>query len=59
MTTHSRFLADEVAKLAKAAPVELTLVEGETQCAGDPNSPRRPHRVLRFDDGSKSEEQTD
>jgi predicted ATPase len=57
MTTHSRVLADEVARLAKAAPVELTLVEGETQCAGDPNSPRRPHRLLRFGDERETGDQ--
>lgn len=50
VTTHSRVLADKVAAFSNTAPVELTLVEGETRRADDPNSPRRPHRRLRFDE---------
>lgn len=49
VTTHSRPLADRIAARARIAPLELTLVEGETRLAGDPNTPRRPHRVLRFE----------
>jgi len=48
VTTHSRVLADQIAVLANTAPVELKLVEGETRRADDPNSPRRPHKIIRF-----------
>jgi predicted ATPase len=49
VTTHSRPLADHIAARTQTTPLELTLVEGETRLAGDPNTPRRPHRVLRFE----------
>lgn len=55
VTTHSRALAGRIAECAGARPIELTLVEGETRCTADPNSPRRPHRTLRFDQETESE----
>ena len=48
VTTHSRVLADQIAVLANTTPVELKLVEGETRRVDDPNSPRRPHKIIRF-----------
>ena len=57
VTTHSRPLADEIARLSNAKAVELTLVEGETRCAGDPNTPRRPHRIHRFDEEPVADEE--
>src|SRR5260370_50820 len=48
VTTHSRVLADRIAVLANTVPVELKLGEGETRRADDPNSPRRPHKIIRF-----------
>jgi predicted ATPase len=48
VTTHSRVLADQIARLSNTTPVELKLVEGETRRADDPNSPRRPHKIIRF-----------
>lgn len=50
VTTHSQLLAAEIAKHSQIKPVELTLVEGETRLANDPNLPRRPHRALHFSD---------
>ena len=46
VTTHSRLLAEQIAKHCQIQPTELTLVEGETRLANDPNLPRRPHRSL-------------
>jgi predicted ATPase len=48
VTTHSRVLADQIAAFAHTVPVDLILVEGETRLSEDPNSPRRPHQLLRF-----------
>lgn len=50
ITTHAPALAEQIAGLAQVEPVELTLVEGETRLAGERNTPRRPHQVLRFED---------
>ena len=50
VTTHSRALADRIAEHANVTPIELALVEGETRRAGDRNSPRRPHKLLRFEE---------
>ena len=57
VTTHSRPLADEIGRLSNAKAIELTLVEGETRCAGDPNTPRRPHLFHRFDEEPVAEEE--
>jgi predicted ATPase len=48
VTTRSRVLADQIGLLANATPVELTLVEGETRRVDDVNSPRRPHKIIKF-----------
>jgi predicted ATPase len=48
VTTHSRDLAGKIADRLGARPLELELMEGETRLAGDPNTPRRPHRNLHF-----------
>jgi len=48
VTTHSRALADQIAVLANTTPIELKLVEGETRRVDDPNSPRRPYKIIRF-----------
>jgi predicted ATPase len=48
VTTHSRVLADQIAHLANTTPIELKLVEGETRRVDDLNSPRRPHKIIRF-----------
>lgn len=49
VTTHSRPLAEKIAGFSNTAPVELALVEGETWLAGNSNTPRRPHRVVKFE----------
>lgn len=50
VTTHSRQLAAQIAARTEITPAELTLIEGETRLAAGPNTPRRPHRVLRFEE---------
>ncbi len=50
VTTHSRALADHIAASAHIDPLELTMVEGETRLAGELSSPRRPHKLIRFED---------
>jgi predicted ATPase len=49
VTTHSGVLADQIGLLSNTTPVELKLVEGETRRVDDPNSPRRPHKTIRFE----------
>jgi len=55
VTTHSRPLAENVAERSNTSLIELTLVEGETRLAGDPNTPRCPHQHLRFEHEDESE----
>jgi predicted ATPase len=49
VTTHSRLLAEKIAKHTSVKALELKIEEGETRLAYDLNSPRRPHKVIRFD----------
>jgi predicted ATPase len=53
VTTHSQVLAGEIANRCRVTPLELRLVEGETRLSGDRNTPRRPHRIHRFDDAGE------
>jgi predicted ATPase len=55
VTTHARPLAEKIAEQCNTSLVELTLVEGETWRAGDPNMPRRPHQRLHFEEEEEAE----
>lgn len=55
VATHARSLAEKIGECANTKPVELTLVEGETWRAEDPNTPRRPHRFARIEDEEEDE----